>query len=113
MASQKWGLVIPETFRPTQYNNFTLFHPTFLYESCLDILGFILLLWISFKFAPKYKGLTFFAYLVLYSIIRFFIEQIRIDSALNIGGLPVAQIVSIILFFVGIIGIAKILNKNY
>jgi prolipoprotein diacylglyceryltransferase len=45
----------------------------------------------------------------LYSVIRFFVEQIRVDSALNIGIVPVAQIVSAVMFVVGMCGIAWLL----
>ncbi len=105
VSSQKWGLFIPETKRISEYASYKLFHPTFLYESVLDILGFLILLVVYFKFGKKYRGLPFFAYLSIYSIIRFFVEQIRIDSALNLGSFPIAEVISIILFVTGIFGI--------
>ena len=63
-------------------------------------------------FGKQYKGLVFFLYLVIYAIIRFFIERIRIDSALNLGSLPIAEIASCCLFVVGIVGIMIILAKK-
>ncbi len=60
----------------------------------------------------QYKGLVFFLYLVIYAIIRFFIERIRIDSALNLGSLPIAEIASCGLFVVGIVGMMIILAKK-
>lgn len=104
VPGQTWGLFIPESHRIMEYMNYSLFHPTFLYESILDFFGFGLLLFIILKYGKKYSGLPFFAYLTVYSVIRFFIEKIRIDSALNIGTVPIAEIMSLILFAAGIIG---------
>lgn len=101
---QKWGLFIPESRRVAQYLNYSLFHPTFLYESVLDLLGFGFLTFIFFRFGKKYSGLPFFAYLTLYAVIRYFIEKIRIDSALNIDGVPIAEIISVSLFIIGFVG---------
>ena len=112
VAGQNWGLFIPEASRPVQYADFSLFHPAFLYESCLDIIGFVIMYLIVRHFGKTHKGLTFFTYLILYSLIRFFVEQIRVDSALNIGVIPVAQIVSVIMFVGGLCGVVYVFVKN-
>ena len=104
-ASQNWGLFIPESKRIAQYSDFSLFHPTFLYESIFDLIAFVILLFIFKKTSIKYKGLTFFYYLILYSMIRFFIERIRVDSAFNIGSIPIAEVISVILFIIGVAGL--------
>jgi phosphatidylglycerol:prolipoprotein diacylglycerol transferase len=105
VAGQTWGLFIPAQKRVEQYADFSLFHPTFLYESILDFTCFCALLFYMFKSKTKKSGTIFFAYLSLYALIRFFIEQIRIDSALNIGSIPIAQIISLLMFCIGIVGI--------
>ena len=112
VAGQNWGLYIPQEHRIAEFSQFDLFHPAFLYESVSDFFAFILLTFILLKTEGKYKGLTFFSYLTVYSVIRFFIEQIRIDSALFVGSVPIAQIVSVILFVAGIIGIIFVINKK-
>jgi phosphatidylglycerol:prolipoprotein diacylglycerol transferase len=112
VKSQSWGLFIPEGKRISEYSDFSLFHPTFLYESILDLIAFFILFFIIRKFGKKYIGLTFFSYFILYSIIRFFVEQLRIDSALNINSLPIAIWVSFFFFISGIIGITVILVRN-
>lgn len=109
VAGQKWGLFIPESRRVAEFIDFSLFHPAFLYESVLDLFAFGLLLWIALQFGKKYSGLPFFAYLTVYSLIRFFIEQIRVDSALNLGGVPIAEIMSVVLFVVGLSGMLAVL----
>ncbi len=109
---QNWGLFIPIERRVAQYSDFSLFHPTFLYESVLDFVGFLVLLFIYFKFGKKYSGLPFFAYLIIYSVIRFFIEQIRVDSALNVGSVPIALVISVVMFLIGILGMLSVLYIN-
>lgn len=112
IIGQNWGLFIPEGKRIFEYSNYTLFHPTFLYESICDIFGFAILFMVLRYLGKQYKGLVFFLYLVIYAIIRFFIERIRIDSALNLGSLPIAEIASCCLFVVGIVGMMIIIAKK-
>lgn len=103
-----WKLFIPEQYRPLEYVNYQYFHPTFLYESLLNILVFVILFFVVRKIAKDKQGLIFFSYFVLYSVVRFFIESIRIDSILNIGFVPIAQIMSIVMCVVGLLGIMYI-----
>lgn len=105
-------LYIPEAKRPIEYTNFEYFHPTFLYECILDFVIFCILFFIIRKYAPQKSGIIFFSYLFLYSIARFFIETIRIDSALNIYNIPIAQIVSAIIILISITGITLIIKKK-
>lgn len=74
-------------------------HPTFLYESVWNIMIFFVLKKISKN--KKYDGQMAGAYLILYSIGRFFIEGMRTDS-LMIGPLRIAQVISILLVLLGI-----------
>lgn len=91
-TESNWGTYIPLGNRPTEYINFEYFHPTFLYESILDFIVFIILA-VLVKKEPK-SGTIFLVYLILYSAIRIAIEQIRIDSVLYINGIPFVQIIS-------------------
>ena len=57
-------------------------HPTFLYEALLNLIVFLVLV----KMVGKVKsGTIAFAYLILYSLIRFFIEPLRVDSVFIYG----------------------------
>lgn len=113
VKSQEWGLLIPKSHRLAEFADIGLYHPTFLYESVLDVFGFGVLTYIYFKFA-KFNGITFCSYLVIYSIIRFFVERIRIDSALNIGTIPIAEIVSVVMFIIGVLGLTGIaVSKHF
>lgn len=92
-----WKLYIAPAHRPIQFMNFSYFHPAFLYESFLDVLLFIFLFFYMKKFAGKRPGTAFCLYLILYSCIRLFVESFRIDSALDILGIPIAKIISVLL----------------
>ncbi len=60
------------------------YHPTFLYESLWNILGFILIM--SFYKKKKYDGAPTLWYLVWYGFGRFFIEGLRTDSLYLLEG---------------------------
>lgn len=96
-------LYVPPASRPPEFMGFEYFHPTFLYESVLDFVIFLVLIYVMKKFSAKIPGLTLCLYLMLYSVVRLFVEQLRIDSALNISGIPIAQIVSVVVFVVGLV----------
>lgn len=106
-----WKLFISPSHRPLGYINYAYFHPTFLYESILDLLIFVILILLFKKFSKK-AGLISCSYLILYSLVRIFVEYFRIDSVLNIGGFPIAQVMSFLLLFVGIIGINLIVLRK-
>lgn len=90
-------LFIPVPYRPLGYEKFSYFHPTFLYESIWDVIIFLILFFVLRKITGIKDGTIFLSYLILYSIGRFFIEQCRMDSVLNVLGIPVAQIVSVLI----------------
>ena len=75
-------------------------HPTFLYESIWNLIGFFILFYYQKKQPPK--GQVAFLYLMYYSLGRFFIEGFRTDS-LMIGGLRTAQLISLLLFVIGFV----------
>ena len=90
-----WGIFIGKAHRPLQYLQQTHFHPTFLYESLWDFCVFLFLLWVRRRKAIV-RGDVFLAYLLLYSLGRFWIEGLRMDS-LMFAGFRVAQIASLLL----------------
>ena len=107
-------LYIPPENRPYEFMAFDYFHPTFLYESLLNIVILLILFLIFNRMhhceersdaVIKKNGYIFFTYIILYSIIRLFIEQIRLDSVLNFGDMPLAQVVSVIGIIIGTVGI--------
>lgn len=85
-----WGIIV----------NGTKVHPTFLYESIWDFAIFIFLFIYRKKDKKKFDGQIFLLYIILYSIGRFWIEQLRTDS-LMIGPLRMAQVISLFMIVIG------------
>ena len=76
-------------------------HPTFLYESFLNLCLLIIILLYTKK--KKANGELFFMYVAGYGAIRFFVENMRSDQLLLWGtGLAVSQLLSMIMFAVGV-----------
>lgn len=115
-----WGIPISEVNRPFEYINNQFFHPTFIYESLGNLIIFIILIFIHIKIIKKSKSadnnslhithytLPAISYSILYSILRFSLEFIRIDETPKLLGLRFPQIASIII----IAGATILLLKN-
>jgi prolipoprotein diacylglyceryl transferase len=75
----------------------TTFHPTFLYESigCVVLAGLLILIERRLNPAP---GRLLAWYTAGYTMLRFFIEGLRIDPANSAGGLRLNQWVSLAVF---------------
>ena len=84
--------------------------PTFLYESILSLIGFLVLIGIR-NYKKIKTGQLAGIYLVWYGIERLIIETFRSDS-LMLGPLKVAQVVSIIACIFGIYLIFKNIKNN-
>ncbi len=84
-------------------------HPTFFYEFLWNIGVLIVLL--LFTKRKQQEGEVFFLYLVLYSLGRFFIEVLRIDS-LMIGSIRTAQLTSILMMAGGLVAIWYVRKKS-
>ena len=59
-------------------------HPTFLYESFWNVVGFALVVYLSKKFY-KFDGQLFLTYVLWYGLGRFWIEGLRTDSLYFFG----------------------------
>lgn len=81
--------------------NGVYYTPTFLYESIFCLIGFIIICLIRRNKYIK-VGTPTALYLIIYGIIRFFIERSRTD-ALMFCGFKIASIVSVIMIIIGII----------
>ena len=98
-----WKLFIASQYRPIPYTGYEYFHPTFLYESILDLVVFFALFFIIKKNLLKKEGNIALIYLILYSIVRIIVENFRIDSVLYIHGVSIAILVSFSIIFLAII----------
>lgn len=81
--------------------NGLLFHPTFLYESIWSLLGIAVLLLAERRFNLRW-GKLLSIYLIWYSVGRYFIEAIRLDSADVFLGLRTNQWSAVIGILVGL-----------
>lgn len=104
-----WALEIPPELRPIGYEQFTTFHPTFLYESLWCAAVGLLLLALP---STLPTGATFTAYIVLYSAGRFFIEGLRIDPAHTLGALRLNQYVALLVVFGGLLAFTRIIKRT-
>ena len=83
---------------PDKYSGvMTYYHPTFLYESLCNLIGFVLIN-IFYK-KKKFNGQIMLMYLAWYGFGRMFIEGLRTDS-LYIGVFRISQVVGFICFVV-------------
>lgn len=98
-----WAVTIDPAHRPSGYGQYATFHPTFLYESILNLLNAIVLSWLVLR-GPRFRwfrtGDVVALYLIVYGVVRFFLERIRTDS-LYIGPLPAAYWLSFALIIAG------------
>jgi len=98
-----WGLSIDAAHRTYGYVDLarypeatTRFHPLFLYESMLNLLGFVVLIVVSRRFASRLKdGDLILLYAMWYSAVRVFVESYRFDAWTSIGNIPTASLISI------------------
>ena len=77
-------------------------HPTFLYESLWNLLGFLLLVILA-KIGRKFNGQKFLSYIIWYGLGRAAIEGLRTDSLYFFGtGIRTSQMVGILSVVVGV-----------
>jgi prolipoprotein diacylglyceryl transferase len=94
-----------------------LFHPTFLYESLWNLVGFVALI-VLFKRFQFRQGLIAWTYVAYYALGRFWIESMRIDEVnkstqyplQNVIGLDwrLNQIIAFIIFLVAAIILVRL-----
>lgn len=89
-----WKLYISPPHRPPELRQLDFFHPTFLYESLWNLLVLAVLVRGVRPRIGRHPGAVFFAYIGLYSVGRFLIEPLRLDS-FWLGPFRVAQVASV------------------
>lgn len=83
-------------------------HPTFLYESLWNLIGFIIISLLYKR--KKFDGQIFLMYITWYGLGRMFIEGLRTDS-LMLGELRVSQVLGGLCFVGGLIFIILLAGK--
>jgi phosphatidylglycerol:prolipoprotein diacylglycerol transferase len=86
-----WKIFIDPFHRVSGFENYEYFHPLFLYESLLNFANMFFLIWLTRRFEGHLKsGDVLLSYLVIYPIIRFSLEFLRLDAS-QIGGVNANQ----------------------
>ena len=97
---EAFGSETESLFRMGLFNtisqSYEYYHPTFLYESVWNLLGFVLLHVLSKK--RRYDGQIALGYVVWYGLGRTFIEGLRMDS-LMLGSFRVSQLLAAVSCF--------------
>jgi prolipoprotein diacylglyceryl transferase len=96
-----WGLKIDPAHRPTGFEHFVAFQPTFLYEIIWNLLVAAFLVWLGARRKVRAPGL-FALYVAAYSGFRIFEETLRIDYSNHILGLRLNFWVAAILCLLGL-----------
>ncbi|CAM2769842.1 prolipoprotein diacylglyceryl transferase [Actinomyces slackii] len=102
-----WGLEIDAQHIPAGYAPGTLFHPTFLYEALWNLAGAAFLVWLGRRLLANggvTGGRLLWAYLMVYTAGRVWIEYLRVDEAQIVAGLRLNVWTSVIVFTAGLIG---------
>jgi prolipoprotein diacylglyceryl transferase len=102
-----WGLEIDPEHRPTGYEQYATFHPTFLYEIVWNLALAALLVWLGHHRRIRAPGL-FALYVAGYSLGRIGEELLRVDPAHHILGLRLNFYVATLLFLAGIAWFVRI-----
>ena len=102
-----WGLEIDDAHLPAGCAPGTLFHPTFLYEALWNLAGAALLVLLERRLRRRdgtMGGRLIWAYLMVYTAGRAWIEHLRVDEAAIVLGLRLNEWTAMIVFLVGLVG---------
>jgi phosphatidylglycerol---prolipoprotein diacylglyceryl transferase len=106
-----WALQIAPQYRPQGYEQFTTFHPTFLYEMLWNFAAAALLVWLDRRFRLGH-GKVFALYVLLYSGGRFWIEALRIDTVNEIGGFRLNNYTALIGFITALVWLIWLIRNR-
>ena len=94
----------------TASNAYAYYHPTFLYESVWNLVGFVALHFLSKK--RQYDGQIALGYAAWYGLGRTFIEGLRMDS-LYLGNFRVSQLLAAITCFAAATALVVLAFKKH
>ena len=81
-----WKIKIDRAYRLPEYIDQEYYHPLFLYESLYNLANMFFLLWLARRYKDRLKpGDLLLVYLIVYPVGRFFLEFLRLDSAMIAG----------------------------
>ena len=94
----------------TLSQSYEYYHPTFLYESVWNLMGFVLLHFLSKK--RRYDGQIALGYVVWYGLGRTFIEGLRMDS-LMLGSFRISQLLAAVSCFAAATALVLLAFKKH
>ncbi len=106
-----WGLEIDPAHRLSGYEQYATYHPTFLYELLWCLLGAGVLVLVERRLGLG-RGKLFAAYIVWYTLGRFWVEGLRIDHANTFDGFRLNSYTSAIVFVAGVVLLVVLLIKR-
>lgn len=90
------SLFLPDFIVNNMYIDGAYYHPTFLYESVWNVIGFLIIIFVLRKLRGVLVGEIAAFYAIWYSLGRFFIEAMRTDSLMLTETIKMAQLISIV-----------------
>jgi prolipoprotein diacylglyceryl transferase len=113
-TDRPWGVEIDPQHRVAPYQNDATFQPTFLYESILNLIVFVVLLRFSRRYWNRVPAGTVFAlYVALYDLYRMPLETLKIDTADIILGQRINFWVSAVLFVIGLVAFVLLFRRRH
>ena len=104
-----WALYVPPArrfYEGMSFAQYSHFHPTFLYEGTLNLIGICIMLYIESMWKKKrkyYPGFTASLWFIWYGTVRFFIEFIRVEPKVFMGILTEGQLLGLLAVVGGIL----------
>lgn len=114
-----WGVTFPPESAAGAYarriaasaGEIVQLHPAQLYASLFGLTTFLVLMLAGKKLSKR--GSTFGAFLMLYGVFRFTLDFFRYyEPNMVVGGLSLNQVLSVVLFFVGLYLVARKTNEK-
>lgn len=106
-----WGIPIAPDHREAGYEQFTYFHPTFLYESLLNLALAVVLAWL-YRGRRLATGGVVGVYLIGYAAIRLLMETLRVDQTAMLAGVRMPMLASLAAVAVGVALLARSWRKR-
>jgi prolipoprotein diacylglyceryl transferase len=107
-----WGLRIDPEHRPDGYEQFSTFHPTFLYEALWNLALAGLLVLYERRRPGARPGTLFALYVGGYGLGRLWVEALRIDDATRLAGMRVNIWVSLLAITASIVALAVLHHRQ-
>lgn len=101
-----WAISIPPEKRLAGFEQYSTYHPLFLYEALWSLATVFFLLWVGRKYQGRLKtGDIFLVYLVTYPMIRFLLDFLRLDASM-VAGINANQMLMLVVGVVAVVLLA-------